>query len=140
MVEFNWSEAESFELNDGMLNDWLNSVCVQEGFELGDIAVVFCSDEELLKMNKDFLNHDFYTDIITFDYCEDNVISGDLFLSVDRIKDNAKTLGVFEYDEFHRVIVHGVLHLCGYGDKGDDEEDEMRKKEDFYLNKLKGFT
>ncbi len=140
MVEFNWSEAESFDLNDGVLNDWLNSVCVQEGFELGDVVVVFCSDEELLKTNRDFLNHDYYTDIITFDYCEDKLISGDLFVSIDRIKDNARALDVSESDELHRVIVHGVLHLCGYGDKGDEEELEMRKKEDFYLNKLKGFT
>jgi rRNA maturation RNase YbeY len=107
-----------------------------ESFELGDITLIFCTDEELLAINKEHLAHDYYTDIITFNYNTDSLLSGDLFISVDRITDNAQQLGVSMEEELHRVCYHGVLHLVGYNDKTDDEIAVMRAKENFYLNKL----
>ena len=107
-----------------------------ESCELGDITLIFCTDEELLAINKEHLAHDYYTDIITFNYNTDSLISGDLFISVDRITDNAQQLGVSMDEELHRVCYHGVLHLAGYNDKTDDEIEVMRAKENFYLNKL----
>jgi rRNA maturation RNase YbeY len=107
-----------------------------ESRELADITLIFCTDEELLAINKEHLDHDYYTDIITFNYNYDSIISGDLFISVDRIKDNATQLGVSMEEELHRVCYHGVLHLVGYNDKTDQEIELMRAKENFYLNKL----
>jgi rRNA maturation RNase YbeY len=107
-----------------------------ESFELGDITLIFCTDEELLAINKEHLSHDYYTDIITFNYNTDSLLSGDLFISVDRITDNAMQLGVSLEEELHRVCFHGVLHLLGYNDKTPNEIDAMRQKENFYLNKL----
>jgi rRNA maturation RNase YbeY len=107
-----------------------------ESFELGDITLIFCTDEELLAINKEHLAHDYYTDIITFNYNTDSLISGDLFISVDRVTDNAMQLGVSLEEELHRVCFHGVLHLLGYNDKTPNEIDAMRQKENFYLNKL----
>jgi probable rRNA maturation factor len=107
-----------------------------ESFELGDITLIFCTDEELLAINKEHLAHDYYTDIITFNYNTDSLLSGDLFISVDRVTDNAQLLGVSMEEELHRVCYHGVLHLVGYNDKTDDEIKVMRAKENFYLNKL----
>jgi rRNA maturation RNase YbeY len=107
-----------------------------ESFELGDITLIFCTDEELLAINKEHLAHDYYTDIITFNYNNDSILSGDLFISVDRITDNAQQLGVSIEEELHRVCYHGVLHLVGYNDKTEDEIAVMRAKENFYLNKL----
>ena len=110
--------------------------CVaSEGFRAGDIAVVFCSDAFLLAMNREYLGHDYYTDVITFDYSDlpARMVSGDLFISVDTVADNALQFGVARDEELRRVILHGVLHLCGYGDKTDAEQRVMRSKEDFYL-------
>jgi rRNA maturation RNase YbeY len=107
-----------------------------ESFELGDVTLIFCTDEELLAINKEHLAHDYYTDIITFNYNTDSLLSGDLFISVDRVTDNAQLLGVSMEEELHRVCYHGVLHLVGYNDKTDDEIKVMRAKENFYLNKL----
>ena len=107
-----------------------------ESFELGDITLIFCTDEELLAINKEHLAHDYYTDIITFNYNTDSLLSGDLFISVDRVRDNAMQLGVSLEEELHRVCFHGVLHLLGYNDKTPNEIDAMRQKENFYLNKL----
>lgn len=140
MLDFNWSDVDVFPLEEQSLTSWLTSVCESEGKILSEVSVVFISDEALLKMNQDFLSHDYYTDIITFDYCEENEVLGDLFVSVDRVEENAKGNQVDFQTELMRVVVHGILHLCGYGDKGKDEERTMREKEDFYLNKLKGFT
>lgn len=116
------------------LKTFLNSLISAEGFSTGDIAIVFCSDEYLLKVNQDFLNHDYYTDIITFDYCENGKISGDLLISLDRVLDNStKEKTVFK-EELFRVIFHGVLHLCGFKDKSKKDIEMMRFKETHYLN------
>lgn len=112
------------------LVSWISKVVESEKKELGEISYVFCSDEYLLHMNKEHLNHDYYTDIITFDYCFENFVSGDLFISIDRVLDNANQFSTEFKDELDRVCVHGVLHLCGYKDKSSDDEAMMRLKED----------
>lgn len=140
MLDVNWLNVDGFPIDTSVITRWLSFICVTESKVLDEVTIVFCSDDHLLKMNIEFLQHDYYTDIITFDYCEEDAIIGELYISVDRVSDNAKEVSVSFEDELHRVLVHGVLHLIGYGDKGDDEESAMRSKEDFYLNKLKGFT
>lgn len=115
---------------------WLDKVSNLESKKLGDISLIFCSDEYLLKVNQDYLDHDYYTDIITFDYTEDDFVSGDLFISIDRVKENAETNKVDFINELNRVIVHGVLHLCGYKDKSEEEEALMRSKENQMLELL----
>ncbi|MCD8208597.1 MAG: rRNA maturation RNase YbeY [Bacteroidales bacterium] len=105
---------------------------------MGNVSIVFCSDAYLLNLNKKFLNHDFFTDIITFDYCEGDVLSGDILISVDSVRANAVEYGVSFEEELARVMVHGVLHLVGYDDHSDEEVRVMRAKEDFYLAKREG--
>ena len=134
MIEF-FSEEIDFTLHDeNQVKSWILDVATNESKEIGDISYVFCSDEYLLKVNQDYLNHDYYTDIITFDYTEDNVISGDIFLSIDRVTENASDLSINFLDELHRVIIHGILHLCGYKDKTEKDAVLMRKMEDNSLN------
>jgi len=120
-------------VNPEFLFGWYSDVVKKYSLELGDVSVVFCSDEHLLEMNRQYLDHDYYTDIITFDYTEDGVVSGDLFISVDRVKDNASDLKIEFTDELHRVCVHGLLHLCGLKDKSEEDESKMRKAEDSAL-------
>lgn len=114
-------------------NLWLKNVAAEEGRKTGEIAVIFCSDEYLLDINRQFLNHDYYTDIITFDYCEGEVLNGDLLISVDSVRDNAVHYGASFDEELHRVIVHGLLHLIGYDDHSEEERKTMREKENYYL-------
>lgn len=114
---------------------WLTSEIENLGFVVGNINYIFCSDEYLLEMNRKHLDHDYYTDIITFNYCEDKEISGDMYISVDRIKENSVLLGTGD-SEIYRVIIHGVLHLCGFEDDTDDETEIMRQKEDEALLRL----
>jgi len=109
---------------------WIASVIEDEGKIPAAVSFIFCSDDYLLKMNIEHLGHDYYTDIITFDYCEGPVISGDLFISVDRVRENAADLKVTFDDELHRVMIHGVLHLLGYGDKTNEDAQHMRAMED----------
>lgn len=109
---------------------WVKAVAATYGRKVGEIAYVFCDDEEILRVNRQFLQHDYYTDIITFDYSEDNVISGDLFISLDTVRTNAEQFGKTYDDELHRVIIHGILHLCGINDKGPGEREIMEAAED----------
>ena len=119
--------------NKTTVTEWLNS-CIQDlDYKTGEISIIFCSDDYLLDINKKYLNHDYFTDIITFNYNENNTIIGDLFISIDRVKENAKELKVDFNNELYRVIIHGVLHLCGYNDKTQDQQKEIRTKEDEYL-------
>lgn len=137
MIDFTLNNVEVPGLNSELFALWLEQVAKEEGFEIEAISIIFCSDEELLEMNKQYLQHDYYTDIITFDYSEeDEYLMGDLFISIDRIIDNAKHLNVEYLTELKRVCVHGVLHLCGYKDKSPSEELEMREKEEYYLIKF----
>jgi rRNA maturation RNase YbeY len=112
---------------------WLKAVAEGEGKQLGDIAIIFCSDNYLLDVNKKYLQHNYYTDIITFDYCEGNRLSGDLFISVDSVRLNAAEYGSSFEDELNRVIVHGLLHLMGYDDHSDEDITQMRAKENACL-------
>jgi len=137
MAELNFfSEDVSFKLKEeDHTKKWIEDIINSESFKLGDLNYIFCSDEFLLKINQEYLNHDTYTDIITFDQSEEaEDISGDIFISIDRIKDNAKKLGVDESIELHRVLVHGVLHLMGHTDATDEEKQAMRKKEEACLS------
>lgn len=118
------------------LSQWIIKVIESEGNTPGAVSFIFCSDEYLLKMNIEHLQHDYYTDIITFDYCEGPVVSGDLFISVDRVRENASELRIPFEDELHRVMVHGVLHLLGHGDKTEAEERAIRAREDKHLAQL----
>lgn len=135
MINIHKENVEVPGLNQELFCSWLSDVVSSEGAELGDIQFVFCSDEYLLDINKRFLNHDYYTDIVTFDYCEESLISGDLFVSVDRVKDNAVTFNCSVADELLRVSVHGILHLLGYNDKNPSDTAVMREKESFYLSR-----
>ena len=116
------------------LKPFIKTLVLSEGFVSGDIAIVFCSDEYLLKVNQDFLNHDYYTDIITFDYCEGGVINGDLLISLDRVLENSSKENTGFEEELYRVIFHGVLHLCGFKDKSKKDIEMMRFKESYYIN------
>ncbi len=115
------------------IKEWVLSCVKSEGKELGDLNYIICSDSYLRAINKEHLDHDYETDIVTFDYSTGDVLSGDLFISIDRIKDNASNLGVSVIDELHRVLIHGVLHLAGYKDKLPEEQAIMRSKEDYCL-------
>jgi rRNA maturation RNase YbeY len=121
-------------LKSRQLKSFLKSLIISEGFVPGDVAVVFCSDDYLLKVNQDFLNHDYYTDIITFDYCEKGEINGDLLISLDRVLENSLNESTSFKEELHRVVFHGVLHLCGFKDKSKKDIETMRSKESFYLS------
>lgn len=114
---------------------WMRLAAQEEGFRVGDVNVIFCSDPYLLGINRLYLQHDYYTDIITFDYCEDGVLSGDLFISVDTVLGNAAEYKVMFHVELLRVIIHGVMHLVGYKDKTDVDAAKMRERENHYLAK-----
>ncbi|MCH5327492.1 MAG: rRNA maturation RNase YbeY [Coprobacter sp.] len=106
-------------------SEWIRRVAEKYGNRCGDIAYIFCSDEKILAVNREYLQHDYYTDIITFDYTQGNRISGDIFISTDTVASNAKEYGVAFEEEIHRIIIHGILHLCGINDKGEGEREIM---------------
>lgn len=131
------NEEVSFSFNNKReVSLWLKSVVSSFQKELGVINVIFCNDQYLLKVNQTYLNHDYFTDIITFNYNENNLISGDLFISIDRVKENAINQKMEFNVEIHRVIVHGVLHLCGLNDQSKQEKEIMRGRENLFLQKL----
>ncbi|MFK2819072.1 rRNA maturation RNase YbeY [Flavobacteriaceae sp. LMIT009] len=135
MINFNFETEFSLESKD-IISTWISEVIINEDCKEGELNYIFCDDEYLHKLNIEFLDHDTLTDIISFDYSVGKELHGDVFISVDRVKDNAEDLDVNFNDELHRVMIHGVLHYCGYKDKSDEESKVMRAKEDFYLNKL----
>lgn len=114
-------------------NAWLKLVAESEVKKLGNINIIFCSDNYILDVNMKYLQHDYFTDIITFDYCENNVLSGDLFISVDSVRENSVFFKTEFSDELNRVIVHGLLHLIGYDDHTPEDQKVMREKENYYL-------
>ena len=122
-----------------LLKSWIKSVANSYGFLVGDISYIFCSDSYILDVNRKYLNHDYYTDIITFDYSVDQKISGDLFISVEAVKSNSELFKTNFIDEFHRVIIHGILHLCGLKDKCPEDEKKMREAEDSALSLLESY-
>jgi rRNA maturation RNase YbeY len=115
-------------------NQWLRMVAGSEVRRVGDISIIFCSDNYILDVNMRYLQHDYFTDIITFDYCEGDRLSGDLFISIDSVRENALYYGAEFEDELNRVMVHGLLHLIGYDDHTEEEQKVMRAKEDYYLS------
>lgn len=134
MVSF-FTEDISFPFKEKRLTSrWLKFVAESEAKRLGDISIIFCSDNFILDVNIKYLQHDYFTDIITFDYCEGNRLSGDLFISIDSVRENAAFYGTEFADELNRVIVHGLLHLIGYDDHSDADIAVMRDKENYYLS------
>lgn len=133
-------EDISYKLkNKTAVRRWIKDTIASESYKLSELTYIFCTDEYLLKINQQYLNHDTYTDIITFDNSEaEGVIVGDIFISIERIKENAAKFGVTTEQELHRVIIHGTLHLLGYPDKAPADKKKMTQKEDFYLDK-RGF-
>ncbi len=121
--------------NKALFRQWITETALSHGKQVGELAFVFCSDDYLLEMNKQYLDHDYFTDIITFDYTEGDVIGGDIFISIDRVEDNACKNLVDKKTEMQRVVIHGVLHLCGYKDKQKEDSKKMRKLEDLALSK-----
>ena len=117
-----------------LTNKWLRLVVESEIRRIGNISIIFCSDNYVLDINQKFLQHDYFTDIITFNYNEDDKISGDLFISIDSVRENSLEFGIDFNDELNRVIVHGILHLIGYDDHSEEEITEMRAKENYYLS------
>lgn len=120
-----------------LIKKWLKQIIENKGYKLGTLSYILCDDDYLLEINKQYLQHEFYTDIITFDYVENGVINGDIFISVDRVKENASLFGVSEREELMRVFAHGVLHLSGLKDATSEEATQMRKAENESLELLK---
>ncbi|MAU14694.1 MAG: rRNA maturation RNase YbeY [Muricauda sp.] len=129
MIDFHF-KSDFIIHNKSDYTDWINRVIVSEGFSVGQIDYVFCTDDYLLKINKEYLNHDTFTDIITFDYTDGHMLSGDIFISTDRVKENAGIFNVDFLNELRRVMSHGILHLVGFGDKTYEEKENMRAKEE----------
>jgi rRNA maturation RNase YbeY len=133
-IDIFFEETKPIKLKKSILKKHIKSLINNELKKNGDITIVFCSDNYLLEMNKKYLEHDYFTDIITFDYVENDIISGDLFISIDRVKDNAEKFNTTFINELIRVVFHGVLHLAGYKDKTTPDQQLMREKENFYLS------
>lgn len=132
MISFNYETEFQLE-NEDKLAQWILESVENENCTLGEINYIFCDDNYLLKLNQDYLDHDTLTDIISFDYSVGKELHGDIYISIERVLENAKDFKVQEKDEIDRVMIHGILHYCGYKDKTNDEKSVMRSKEDFYL-------
>lgn len=139
-ITYDFIDVEIPDFHPEFFSLWIRKVIGDFKRELGYLSYIFCSDEYLLNINKEYLDHDYYTDIITFNYNEGNSLSGDLFISWERIKDHADEMGVGFFDELCRVMVHGVLHLVGYNDKTDREQSLMTEMEDRMLSLRNSFT
>ncbi|MCA0131273.1 rRNA maturation RNase YbeY [Winogradskyella alexanderae] len=132
MVNFNY-EADFKLNNEEKLEHWINDAVSEENFKLGDVNYIFCTDPYLHKLNVEFLGHDTLTDIISFDYTVGKIIQGDIFISVERVQENATYYNVDFNNELLRVMIHGILHFCGYKDKTDGQAKIMRSKEEYYM-------
>jgi len=137
MITYHAEGVKMPHLKKRILNQWIRQVAARHGRKVGDIGYMFVDDEKILEVNNDYLGHDYYTDIITFDYDEDDIISGDLVISLDTVRTNAEQFGKEYDDELHRVIIHGILHLCGINDKGPGEREIMEANENKALALLK---
>lgn len=136
MINFNYENKLAL-YSESKLSDWISQVIIAEGYKEDEINYIFCDDSYLHKLNIEFLDHDTYTDIISFDYSTGKTLQGDIYISTERVADNAKDFNVDFFKELERVMVHGILHYCGYKDKTYNEAKEMRAKEDFYIKLLK---
>ena len=131
MIDFQYINTDKISTKD--ISNWLKYVTTKEGKEIGELVYVFCNDDYLIEKNIQFLKHDTLTDVITFDYCNEEIISGDILISTERVKENALKYEVDFLTELHRVMVHGLLHLLGYKDKSESDTALMREKENYYL-------
>ena len=136
MITFQTENIEMPAIDQAKVRDWIKEVAATYQKKVGEIAYFFCDDEKILEVNRQYLQHDYYTDIITFDYCEGNKLSGDLFISLDTVRSNSELFGTDYNTELHRVIIHGVLHLCGINDKGPGEREIMEAAENRALELL----
>lgn len=136
MINIITEGVEFPDIHEDRLRLWINSIVKQKDKYIEELSIVFCSDEYILEVNQNFLQHDYYTDIITFDYCSGFKISGDLIISLDTVLSNSKKFNSSYNTELHRVIIHGVLHLLGYKDKTSEEAKEMRQNEDWALKQF----
>ncbi len=136
-IQFFTEDISSVSIKKIILKKWISNLIQNENCILGDLNIIFCSDNYILNINNQYLKHDYFTDIITFDYCVDKAINGDLFISIDTVKTNSEKFKTSYNQELHRVIFHGVLHLVGYKDKTTKDEKLMREKENQYLEMFK---
>lgn len=128
-IVFDTEGVDMPSIKEKDVKEWIGKVASNHNRKLGDLAYIFCSDEKILQVNNEYLQHDYYTDIITFDYSENSTISGDMFISLDTVKTNSEQFGTNYDEELLRVVIHGILHLCGFGDKTEEEEHKMRALE-----------
>lgn len=140
MITFQSQDIAFPDIDREQINVWIQDVASTYGKTLGDINYIFVNDEEILRINREFIHHDYYTDHIGFDYCYGNTLSGDIFIGVETVASNAEGLGVPYIEELHRVIIHGVLHLCGIEDKTPEQRQQMEAAEDKALEKWKILT
>ena len=136
MIIFQTDSIEMPTIDEARIARWIRAVAAGYGFSVGELNYIFCSDERELQVNRDFLGHDYYTDVITFDYSTPSTIAGDIFISLDTVRSNAEQVGVPFLDELHRIIIHGALHLTGQGDKTPETKAQMTAKEDQALAML----
>lgn len=134
MITYNTDGVRMPKIKKRETTAWIRAVAATYGKRVGDIGYMFVNDEKILEVNREYLGHDYYTDIITFDYCEDDTLNGDLVISLDTVKSNAELFNKDYNEELHRVIIHGVLHLCGINDKGPGEREIMEAAENKALN------
>lgn len=134
MICYSCQDTDMPALDERKVSRWVRAVAAYYGFAVGNIHYIFCSDERELEVNRQFLGHDYYTDVITFDYSTPSTLSGDIFISLDTVRSNAKTVGVPFDDELRRIIIHGVLHLTGQGDKTPETKAQMTAKEEHALS------
>ncbi len=137
MISFESEDVDFQPKGKLLLKKWIKQVVESYGFKTGDLTYIFCSDDKIIEVNRQFLQHDYYTDVITFDYDEDGVVSGDMFISVDTVRTNSEQYAPSFEDEMNRVIIHGVLHLCGLKDKAPEDEKKMRAAEEKALSMLR---
>lgn len=137
MITYNTDGVKMPKIKKRENNAWIKAVAAVYGKKVGEIAYIFVDDEKILDVNRQYLQHDYYTDIITFDYCEGDVISGDLFISLETVRSNAELVGATYEHELNRVIIHGILHLCGIDDKGPGEREIMEAAENHALSLIK---
>ena len=136
MIRFTADSIEMPALDERKIGRWIRAVAAEYGFAVGNITYIFCSDERELAVNNEFLGHDYYTDVITFDYSTASTLNGDIFISLDMVRSNAEMVGTSFEHELHRIIIHGILHLTGQGDKTPETKAKMTEKEEKALAKL----
>ena len=134
MIRFSTDGTEMPALDERKVGRWIRAVAAGYGFGVGNINYIFCSDERELEVNRQFLGHDYYTDVITFDYSTASMLNGDIFISLDTVRSNAESVGAMFEDELRRIIIHGVLHLTGQGDKTPETKAQMTEKEEHALS------